>query len=62
MKTKIRFRRMVLMNRWKRAYGRSGDWVIIGIQQWWASPDSFCYKLCFFGFDLQIWFKKTYIE
>ena len=53
-----KFDRIVLINRWKqRKYSRGGDWVIIGIHRWYASWDMYCYKLCFFGFDLCIWLK-----
>jgi len=62
-KEKIRFERISLVNRWKqRSYSRNGDWVIVGIHQRYASYDSFCIKLCFFGLDLQIWFKKKFIS
>ncbi len=51
------FRRIYFNNRWARpVYARSCDWTMIGISQWWSGPDDMCYKICFFGFDIQIWF------
>lgn len=60
-KPKIKFRRFAFINRWnfKRRYNTS-DWVIIGIQKWWAGPCDFCYKLCIFGFDFHIWFERIF--
>ena len=56
-----KFERCILVNRWKeKKYSRNCDWVIIGIQQWHSGPDGFCYKLCFFGIDLHIWFEKSF--
>lgn len=57
-KPKVKLRRINLINRWKDRY--KGDWVIFGLQIWWAGPEDFCYKLCFLGFDLQIWFKRIF--
>jgi hypothetical protein len=44
-------------NRWTQRYPPS-DWTIIGLARWWFGPTEYCYKLCLFGFDLQIWFEK----
>jgi len=58
-KDKVKFERISFLNRWKqKKYSRQCDWVIIGVQQWYSSWESYCYKLCFFGFDVHIWFKK----
>jgi len=58
---KTKFKRLSLMNRWKlKSYSRNGDWVILGIHQWYASPTDYCYKICVFGFDLQIWFERHF--
>ena len=56
---KFKLSNIWFINRWKlKPYSRNGDWVIIGFSKWWSSPNDYCYKLCFFGFDVQIWFRK----
>jgi hypothetical protein len=58
-KYKTRFERIFLNNRWRRyPYGFSGDWTIIGIQQYYSGWDSFFIGICFFGLELRFWFKK----
>jgi hypothetical protein len=62
-KKHIRFDRIAVTNRWKRPkYSRNSDWVIVGVQEWWASHEDFCYKLCLFGIDFQFWFKRDFIQ
>lgn len=59
---KITFERFFLANRWKKnKYSRSCTWVVFGVQVYWFSPESYCYKLCFFGIDLHAWFKREFI-
>lgn len=58
-KKKISFERIAFTNRWKYNYPPD-DWTIIGIAQRWFSPESFEYKICLFGFDLHIWFKREF--
>lgn len=61
MDAKTKFSRFILINRWKtKKYSRQCDWTIIGIQEWWAGPNDFCIKFCFFGIDLCFWFKKNF--
>ncbi|WP_040280837.1 hypothetical protein [Psychroserpens damuponensis] len=56
---KIRFDEIRFMNRWKqKSYSRNCDWTIIGVTKWWFGPESFCYKICFFGLEAQIWIKR----
>lgn len=60
-KDKISFERIFFNNRWKqKKYSRNCDWVIIGISKNWFGPTSFCYKISFFGFDLNIWFLREF--
>lgn len=62
-KEKIKFNRIVLQNRWRQCrYSRNSDWVIIGVQRWYAGPEDFCYKIAFLGIELKIWFKKQFIK
>ena len=62
-KEKITFERLFLNNRWKqKEYSRNCNWTIIGIHKHWAGPSSFCYKLCFFGIDIHIWFNREFID
>lgn len=58
---RIRFDEIVFSNRWRRKkYSRDGTWVIFGVQKWWAGPRDFCYKFCFFGLELHLWFFKEF--
>lgn len=58
----IYFERIAVANRWKqRRYSRSCDWVVFGIATRWAGPESFCWKLCFFGIDIQVWLKRVFL-
>jgi hypothetical protein len=58
----IKFDRLGLSNRWQqRKHSRTCNWTIIGISEWWFGPQDFCYKICFFGIDLHIWFKREWI-
>lgn len=62
-KWKITFDRFMVLNRWTlKPYSRNCNWTIIGVQKWWAGPKAFCYKICFFGFELQIWFERQIVE
>ena len=45
--------------RWYTKYPPD-DWTIIGVSQWWFSPLEYRYTLCFFGLDLQFWFKREF--
>lgn len=45
--------------RWSNKYPPD-DWTIIGVSQWWFSPTEYRYTLCFFGLDLQFWFKREW--
>jgi len=51
------FDKISFSNRWTNKYPPD-DWVIIGIQQWWFSPQRYEYRICFFGFNLRIWIKR----
>lgn len=56
-----KYNRLSLVNRWKqKRYSRNCDWVIIGVSKWWHSVNDYCYKISFFGIDLQIWFKRCF--
>ena len=58
----IKYSRFALNNRWKRSrISRTDQWVIVGIQEYWASPNDFCYKLCFFGLDFCFWFRRDFV-
>ena len=50
---------IVFYNRWRERYPND-DWTIIGISKWWSSPESYCYKFCFFGIEVRIWFKRKF--
>jgi len=57
----IKFRRIFLQNRWRQPkYSRNGSWVPFGYQIWWAGPCDFCHKLCLFGIDISVWFKREF--
>ena len=59
MATTTKIRRIAFLNRWKRnKYARNCDWTILGISVWYADPENYCYKFCFIGFDMNIWFEK----
>jgi hypothetical protein len=59
-KETIKYERIYFKNRWKEhKYSRNCDWTIIGVSKWWCSPYNFCYKLCFFGLEVHIWFNRT---
>lgn len=62
MSEKIKLDRLSFFNRWKmRKTSRPCDWTILGFSKWWFGPESFCYKLCFFGFEVKIWFNRTFV-
>jgi hypothetical protein len=49
-------------NRWsKRKLSRTSDWTIIGLRTRWVNHAEFCYCLCFFGLDFNLWFKREEI-
>jgi len=57
-----KFNRFNINNRWKQSkIQRSDNWLIFGVQTWWASPYDYCYKIGLFGIDLQIWFKRSFL-
>lgn len=61
MATTTKFERIAFLNRWKlKKYSRNCDWTIIGISVWWSSPESYCYKFCFFGFEVNLWFERIF--
>lgn len=50
-----------LHNRWRqRKLSRNCDWTLLGISTRWAGPQDYCWSICFFGFELRIWFKRTW--
>jgi len=53
------FDRITFYNRWKERYP-TDSYTIIGISKWWCSPESYCYKLCFFGFECKIWLTRKF--
>lgn len=58
-KYKYSFDRIVFHNRWKiPKHQRSDDWLIIGFDKWWFSPNEFEYRIGFLGFDCRIWIKR----
>jgi len=57
MKTK--FERISFINRWLHKYGRESDWIIIGVSKWWWGWEGYCYKCCFFGLEMKLWFKRV---
>lgn len=62
-KFKHTFDRIYFYNRWlDKDYMRPGDWTIIGIHVRWASYDSYCYRVCFFGVEVHAWFDRKSIE
>ena len=61
-KYKITFERFGFNNRWKQDdFDKNCNWVIFGVQEYWIGPESFCYKICLFGFDLHIWFDRKFL-
>jgi hypothetical protein len=58
---KISFDSIRFYNRWKQKYYcRTCDWIIFGLGERWYGPNEFCYKLCFFGFDIVLHLNVTY--
>jgi hypothetical protein len=46
-------------NRWKRTkYRREENWTVFGVYSKTLGPVFFYFGLAFFGFDIQIWFKR----
>ena len=61
---KIKHRKWQLWNKWKHEskYTRGGNWIIIGFAKEWFGIAQYCYKLCFFGFELKLWITREWIE
>jgi len=58
---RIEFDEIVLKNRWRqKKHHRNGTWTIVGIHKHWFGPHEFEYRLCFFGIECHLWFKKVY--
>lgn len=55
----IRFNKITRYCRWQFKYPPD-DWTIFGLAMKWISPTDFYYKLCFFGFDVFIHFKRIF--
>lgn len=62
MKTKYKFRRINVRNRWNERFYKLNEGTIIGIDIWWCSPKDFAIKFCLFGFDVQIWIEREFIN
>lgn len=61
-KYKHHFDRVIFNNRWRmRPISRPEDWVFIGVSVRWFSPSEYEYVISFFGFDVRIWMKRTFI-
>lgn len=59
--TTTHFDKITFWNRWKyRKHTRNCDWTIIGFSVWWSSPESYCYKLCFFGLEVKLWLNRVF--
>lgn len=55
--------RIHFYNRWKYPkYSRPCDWTIIGISTWWSSPESYSYRIGFFGLELRIWIHRQFLN
>lgn len=62
-KYRVNFDRLRLTNRWKTPrYSRLSNWTIIGISERWSDPENFCFKFCFFGLDLNVWFRREFLD
>ena len=58
-KFKYSFKRVFFRNRWaEKKYYRNYDWTIIGVHIRFSSPTEFCYDICLFGFECDIWINK----
>lgn len=58
-----KFDRIFFYNRWAmHKFGRPCDWTIIGISERWGGPSEYSYNFCFFGFQMSVWFKRTWVE
>lgn len=58
---KLKFDSINFRNMWSTPYySWRSEGIIIGIGRHYFSHDEFCYKIAFFGFSINIWFKKIY--
>ena len=58
-KTKLKFDRFYFYNRWAdKSFMRPSNWTYFGVLVRWAGFDSMCYRICFFGLELSIWFEE----
>jgi len=63
IKYKSKLREVIFYNRWKqRKHSRNGDWTLFGLSRWACSYEEYSYKLCFFGFEVHLWFKKIFLS
>lgn len=54
---KYKLNNVIVHNRWKvRKRSRNENWVIIGLMKSCLNHNEYCYKLCFIGLELQLWF------
>lgn len=58
-----KFRNISWYIRWKDSYiSRPSDWTIIGVSKLWHGPKDYCYKICLFGFELNLWFNRYFVD
>lgn len=55
----VKFEKFHFYNRWKNKYP-SDDWTIFGVSKWWFGAESYSYKICLFGLELHIWYKRIF--
>jgi hypothetical protein len=58
-KYKVSFRKITFYNRWKDIIPPD-DWTIIGVGCWWSRPNRIHLKVCLFGFEIRIHFKREF--
>lgn len=61
-KYKTRFLKVKFTNRWRIPdYSREDNWTIIGLSVFHFSNERFHYKICFFGLQVNLHFKREFI-
>lgn len=53
------FGRIRLYNRWNHPFPPD-DWCIIGIYKRWFGSEEYSYRICFFGLESHVLFKREF--
>ncbi len=64
MRTKYKhtFDECYFENRWRlKRYQRTGDWLVVGIDLRWFSPNEYAWRISLFGLQWTFWFKRDII-